>query len=73
MYNSLEGTYSCFLQLSKNVSFKSRVFGRLKIGQGCPESIDVLQFTIPKPYSRWDIRKCVGEAKEMVNTTADTT
>lgn len=66
-----ERPYSCFLQLSKKVSFKSRVLGRLKIGQGCPESIDVLQFMIPKSYSRWDIRKCAGEAKEMVNTTTD--
>lgn len=67
----VKGPYSCFLQLSKKVSFKFKVFGRWKIGQGCPESIDVLQFMFPKSYSMWDIRKCAGEAKEMVNTAAD--
>ena len=36
----------------------------MEVGQGCPEPVEVLQFPIPKSYSRWDIRKCAGEAKK---------
>lgn len=64
IYVFIFNTYSCFLQLSKKVSFKSRVFGRPKVGQGSPESIDVLEFTTPKLYRRWDIRKCWGSQGE---------
>lgn len=70
IYYSIGSTWSCLLQLSKRVSFKPRVFRRLEMGQGCPEPVEVLQFPIPKSWGRWDIRKCAGEAKKIVNTAA---